>query len=37
VVQCCVLREGINLAVGDTVLCADWGEKLSGERYSVLC
>jgi len=28
--QCFVLRERINRAVGDTVLCAETGEKLSG-------
>ena len=28
--QCCVLREGRKCAVGDTVLCVERGEKLSG-------
>ena len=36
-IQCCILREGRNCAVGDTVLCAERGEKLSGGRYSVVC
>ena len=30
VIECCVLREGRNLAVGDRVLCAERGENLSG-------
>jgi len=36
-IQCCVLREGRNYAVGETVLCADRREKMSGARYSVVC
>jgi len=29
-IQCCVLRQGRNWAVGDRVLCAERGENLSG-------
>ena len=32
-----VLREGRNLAVGDTVFCAERGVNLSGGRYNIVC
>ena len=32
-----MLREGRNIAVGDTELCVERDEKLSGGRWSVLC
>jgi len=35
--DCCVLREVSKRAVGDTVLCAEIGEKFSGWRYSFVC
>ena len=37
VIQFCVLREGRNGALGDTVFCAERGENLSGGRYGVVC
>ena len=35
-IQCCVLRQERNCAVGDTVFCGETGEKLSSGRYSVV-